>query len=375
MGSGPLRCPARASAKSDRVVGQRNGPDPSSGGRSGPRPGRPRVGWHPPPVTRTLLTTCAHARHLRDDRDRPPRAGHGRRRDLRGIGRRAPARGAARGRPGRARARARRRLDPRQRARRARGRPAPAPARAAGRRPALARRAREPRRHPGGHAAERPRRGPQPQLPVPLGRRRAAVRHVLPRSPPRVGAGDACAAVAGRRRAARPHALLPPAHAARGAAARGGPRAGPRVRPPRRAAGPHAAALPRHRDQLAEPSRAGHHRVRGRVARRHAHSRRRRSPRPRGARDRLRPRARRSGGGAQAGDRVGPDPVRRRPQAPDARVFTPALRRRQGEARRPEGDRRALHRVDELPVRLQHVREPTRPTSSSASDPASAPTS
>ena len=38
-------------------------------------------------------------------------------------------------------------------------------------------------------------------------------------------------------------------------------------------------------------------------------------------------------------------------------LLAPALRRRQGEARRPEGDRRALHRVDELRVRLQHVRE------------------
>ena len=128
---------------------------------------------------------------------------------------------------------------------------------------------RQSRRGARGHAPERPRRRPRPQLPVPLGRRRARAFDTYFPGPRRgVGAGDPRAAAAGRRRASRRSRVYYHQHMRLAALPRPGrPRARPRVRPARRAAGTRRLPpLPRHRDQLAEPSRDGHPRVRGRAA-------------------------------------------------------------------------------------------------------------
>ena len=237
----------------------------------------------------------------------------------------------ARRRSGRAGARARRRLDPRQRDRRARGRAAAAARsrRRAGVQLWLVERA-NPDGVRRGHAPERPRRRPQPQLPVPLGRRRAAVRHLLPRPARRVGAGDARAAGADRRGPARRSRSTTTSTCGSWSCRARADRApvrdyARRVGLPARWLPP----LPRHRDRLAEPPLPRHDRVRRRAARRAAaQPRARATPRARGARRRRPAAPRAAAARAQAADRVGPDPVRRRPQAPDARVLAPPLRRR-----------------------------------------------
>ena len=128
-------------------------------------------------------------------------------------------------------------------------------ARAAGRRPALARRAREPRRR------RRRARGRTPAASTSTATSRSAGPAAGGRST-RTSPGPA--ARRSRRRArcrrwspdVRPDlTLYYHQHMRLVVLPRGRrPRAGARVRPPRRAAGPLAAALPRHRDQLAEPS-------------------------------------------------------------------------------------------------------------------------
>ena len=188
--------------------------------------------------------------------------------------------------------------------------------------PAPARPHREPGRGRRRHAPERARRRPQPQLPARLARRRAGVRHVLPRPPARVRARDARAPAARPARAALTHALLPPGAHARRPARRRRPVPGPRLRAPRRPA--RAAAGPAAGDghRLAEHDAAGLHRVRGRAPVRAALRPLRDASRPCRARPRVDPRA---GGAdaAEAADRVGPDPVRERPRAADARATPP----------------------------------------------------
>ena len=222
-----------------------------------------------------------------------------------------PDHGHAPRRPRGAGARARRRLDPRRRGGRPSGDRAPAPGRRARRRGAVARAHGEPRRRGARHPPERARRRPQPQLPAPLARRRAPIRHLLPRPVALVGARDRRRARAGAPRAPRHHGLLPPAHAPGEPLAGGRPRARARLRSPRRAAGAHAARLPRHRDELAEPRAQRHERVRGRAPGRlaarglGAPSRGRAAGRRRGTAQR---RCRRS---AAAAHRLEEDPVRR----------------------------------------------------------------
>ena len=246
--------------------------------------------------------------------------------------RRSPA-AARRARGGGSGEGAGRRLDPRQRDRRARGDLPPAPLDAARRRRAVARRHGQPRRRAPRHAPERARRRPQPQLRPPLGRWRARVRHLLP-GPERVlGAGVARGAAARAPAAPGGDGLVPPAHAAGEPVRRRRPAGGPRLRAPRRPARAPAPALPRHRHRLAEPHVPRHERVRGRAARRPAE--RRLGPPPRARRPGGRdprppprpPRARTSSGAASpSAPNAAPRPAPT-PSATTARARTASNRR------------------------------------------------
>ena len=134
----------------------------------------------------------------------------------------------------------------------------------------------------------------------------------------------------------------------------------------------HAAELPRHRHELAEPHVPRHELLRGRAARRPAQRRLLAPPRPRGARRRAAspPPARRRA----PPHRLAQDPVRRDPPRPDARLREAPLRHVDRDAA-PEGDRRALHGLLDVLLGLQHVRLQRRPTSSCTSARACARTS
>ena len=63
----------------------------------------------------------------------------------------------------------------------------------------------------------------------------------------------------------------------------------------------------------------------------------------------------------EAGHHMAPHPLRRRPQAPDARLRPPPLRPRRLPPAHPEDDRRALHREQQLLERVEHLRrQPAR---------------
>ena len=160
-------------------------------------------------------------------------------------------------------------------------------------------------------------------------------------------------------RRARPDDLLPPAHAARGAAARastarrsaptpaasGCPPAGCRATRARRRRGRTIASRTRPRSWWSCPPA--------------------RSPRapptatpapcwPRGP---PRPRAPRAAAAPKPAIRWDPIPFGADRKRQMRALLAPPLRRREGQAGRPEGDRRALHRVDHVQLRVQHVRE------------------
>ena len=152
---------------------------------------------------------------------------------------------------------------------------------------------------------------------------------------------------------------LPPAHAARRAAARRRSWPGPRLRPQGRAARARAAGLPRDRHELDQLVPAGRHGVRRRAACRSAAGRARSgatrgpctpsrgsspAPPPRRPRRSRRSRGTRSRSAATGSARCGA-----------TRAATTATRR--AKLARPEGDRRALHGLDDLRVGVQHVRE------------------
>ena len=189
----------------------------------------------------------------------------------------------------------------------------------------------------------------------PLARRRASVRHLLPRPARVLRARVAGGAAARPADPARGHRLLPPAHAAGEPLVRRRSGGRARLRAPRRPPGAHAAELPRHRHELAEPHVPGHERVRGRAAGRAALAGVGAPPRRRGARG-----GRRQAATAAAVSRPPivwrkiPFGATRRAQMRALRP--PPLRHRQRRAARPEGDRRALHRVGHVQLRLQHVR-------------------
>ena len=203
-------------------------PARSMGGRPAPRPNRPRVGRHPPALQRSACYQLALMRALLSAIALACCAGR--------AGAAAPFEAERVGAPD---APVRVLVVGSIHGNETAGHAIVAPARAhpaAGRGAAVARRVGEPGRGRARHAPERPRRRSQPQLPVGLARRRPAVRHVLPGTRTGVGAGDPGAHGARPRGPARPDALLPPAHAARRAAARRRPRAGARVRAARRSA-------------------------------------------------------------------------------------------------------------------------------------------
>ena len=177
----------------------------------------------------------------------------------------------------------------------------------------------------------------------------------FPRPARRFRSPVAGGAAAGAARIRPAVTVLPPAPAAVNCRRR--PRRGARVRAPGRASGAHAAkttggtATSWQNHTFPGTSASWDRSAAGRAALTGVGA----PPRRRGAR---RPAA--AGGHRRrrpppAADRLARFPSARPPR-PDARLRPPSLRDRHRRAAQPEGDRRALHRVGHLQLRLQHLR-------------------